>query len=294
MSVNAAAEPRLIDLESAPSERRRINAQIVIGVILILLLGVSALAAPWTAPYPPDAQQLILRLQPPSAAHLLGTDAFGRDILSRLLWGGRISMAVGLLSMAIAVVAGFLVGASSGFFGGIVDAVLMRFTELVMIFPTYFLIILVVSSFGRGIPLLIAVIGLTSWPISARIIRGEVLKIKERDFVLASRAVGAPSWSIIGRHILPNIVSVIVVSATVRVGINILVEAGLSFLGLGVQPPLASWGNMVSEGAGVLREAWWLTAIPAMAIFLTVLGFNFLGEGLRDLIDPRGGKDAAG
>jgi len=163
----------------------------------------------------------------------------------------------------------------------------MRFTEIVMVFPVFFLIVLLTATFGRSVPLLISVIGFTSWPVSARIIRGEVLKIKQRDFIRSAQSVGATSWRIIWRHVLPNVMSVIIVSATIRVGSNILVEAGLSFLGLGVQPPLASWGNMVAEGAGEIRNAWWLTAIPAIAIFLTVLGFNLLGEGLRDLFDPR-------
>ena len=208
-------------------------------------------------------------------------------MLARLLAGGRISLAIGLLSMGITVLAGVAVGAVAGYFGGSVDALLMRATELVMVFPTFFLIILIVATFGGSVALLILVIGLTSWPVSARIIRGEVLKTRHRDFVLAARAVGASSWRIIARHVLPNVAAVVIVSATVRVGTNILIEAGLSYLGLGVQPPLASWGNMVADGAKVIRTEWWLTAIPALAIFVTVLGFNIGGEALRDVLDPR-------
>jgi peptide/nickel transport system permease protein len=156
-----------------------------------------------------------------------------------------------------------------------------------MVFPTFFLIILVVATFGSSVPLLVLVIGFTAWPVGARIIRGEVLKIRSRDYVLAARSIGSPPLRIIARHVIPNVIAVIIVSATIRVGTNILVEAGLSYLGLGVQPPLASWGNMVADGAKVIRTEWWLTAIPAAAIFLAVIGFNLLGEGVRDLVDPR-------
>jgi len=259
------------------------------GAITTLILG-AAVFAPWLAPFPPEAQEITQRLQAPTAAHWLGTDGFGRDLLSRVLWGGRVSLAVGLLSMTISVLVGILVGATAGYFGGLLDAMLMRLTELILVFPTFFLLILTVATFGRSVPLLVLVIGLTSWPISARVIRGEVLKVKERDYVLAAQAIGAGQGRILLRHILPNIASVIIVSATVRVGTNILIEAGLSYLGLGVQPPLASWGNMVADGAAVLRSAWWVTAAPALAIFVTVLSFNLLGEGLRDLLDPRQGR----
>lgn len=252
----------------------------------MLILG-AALAAPWLSPFSPEAQEITQRLQPPTATHWLGTDGFGRDLLSRVLWGGRISLAVGFLSMIISIGVGVLVGATTGYLGGLVDAFLMRFTELILVFPTFFLLILTVATFGREVWLLVLIIGLTSWPVGARIVRGEVLKVKEREFVMAAQAIGASESRILIRHILPQIAPVIIVSATVRVGTNILIEAGLSYLGLGVQPPLASWGSMVSQGASVLRTAWWVTAAPALAIFLTVLGFNLLGEGLRDLLNPR-------
>lgn len=257
------------------------------GAVVITAIALATLVAPMLLPQSPEAQSIAERLRPPSAEHWLGTDNFGRDELARLLAGGRISLAIGLLSMAITVTVGVLVGALAGYFGGNTDALLMRVTELVMVFPTFFLIILIVATFGGSVALLVLVIGLTSWPVGARIIRGEVLRTKQREFVFAARAVGASPARIIARHVLPNVAAVIIVSATVRVGSNILVEAGLSYLGLGVQPPLASWGNMVAAGALVFRSEWWLTAIPAAAIFATVLGFNMLGEGLRDALDPR-------
>lgn len=242
---------------------------------------------PLVVAYPPESQTIADRLQSPTLVHPLGTDAFGRDVLARLLAGGRVSLLIGVLSMAITVGVGVLVGALAGYAGGTVDAILMRATELVMVFPTFFLIILIVASFGGSVTLLILVIGLTSWPVAARIVRGEVLKVRAREYVLAARAVGASSARVLTLHVLPALAAVVIVSATVRVGMNILIEAGLSYLGLGVQPPLASWGNMVADGARVIRTEWWLTAIPALAIFGTVLVFNLIGESLRDLSDPR-------
>jgi peptide/nickel transport system permease protein len=264
--------------------------RLVPGAALIGAVAITVLAGPALVPYAPEAQSIAERLAAPSAAHPLGTDAFGRDVLARLLAGGRISLAVGVLSMIVTVAAGIAVGAVAGYFGGKADALLMRLTELVMAFPTFFLIILVVASFGNSVPLLVLVIGLTSWPVGARVIRGEVLRTRALDFVLAARSVGATAWWVLWRHVLPNVAAVVIVSATIRVGTNILIEAGLSYLGLGVQPPLASWGNMIAEGARVIRSDPLLVAFPAAATFATVLGFNVLGEALRDLLDPRLGR----
>jgi peptide/nickel transport system permease protein len=261
--------------------------RLALGVALISAVAAIVLIGPSIVAYAPEAQSIAERLRPPTPDHLLGTDTFGRDVLARLLAGGRVSLAIGLLSMVVTIAVGVAVGAVSGYFGGTADALLMRATELVMVFPTFFLIILIVATFGGSVPLLVLVIGLTSWPVGARVIRGEVLKVRARDYVLAARAIGSSSWRIIARHVIPNVVAVVIVSATIRVGTNILIEAGLSYLGLGVQPPLASWGNMVADGAKVIRTEWWLTAIPAAAIFAAVLGFNLLGEGVRDLVDPR-------
>ncbi|MGH2378059.1 MAG: ABC transporter permease [Candidatus Limnocylindria bacterium] len=294
----AIASPRTAFAVPAPRKaHRRVSAlwRLAPGATLIGAVALAALAGPALVPYAPDAQTIGERLGAPSAAHLLGTDAFGRDVLSRLLAGARISLAVGVLSMVVTVGVGVAVGAVAGYFGGKADALLMRLTELVMVFPTFFLIILVVASFGSNVALLVLVIGLTSWPVGARIVRGEVLRTKARDFILAAHASGATSWRIIARHVLPSVAAVIIVSATIRIGVNILLEAGLSYLGLGVQPPLASWGNMIAEGARVFRSAPWLVAFPAAAMFAAVLGINLLGESLRDVLDPRlGASRAAG
>lgn len=287
MPVAVIAHPQQIAVPAPTRGRRSASARVLRRLAFLSLIAAAVVAAPAIVPYAPEAQELAQRLQPPGPDHLLGTDGFGRDVVARLLAGGRISLSIGVLSMVISVVVGVLVGASAGYFGRKVDALLMRATELVMVFPTFFLIILIVASFGGSVALLVLVIGLTSWPVSARVIRGEVLKTKSRDFVVAARSVGAGSWRIIATHVLPNIAAVIIVSATIRVGTNILVEAGLSYLGLGVQPPLASWGNMIAEGSRVIRTEWWLVAVPASAIFVTVLGFNLLGEALRDALDPR-------
>jgi peptide/nickel transport system permease protein len=281
--------PRIRTIARAPRSLAsgRELGRLAIGAALLGAIAAVVLVAPLFVPYAAETQNIALRLRPPTPEHLLGTDAFGRDVFARLLAGGRVSLAIGVLSMAVTVAVGVIVGALSGYFGGIADALLMRATELVMVFPTFFLIILVVATWGSSVPLLVLVIGLTAWPVGARVIRGEVLKVRSRDYVLAARTIGAPALRIIARHVFPNVVAVVIVSATIRVGTNILVEAGLSYLGLGVQPPLASWGNMVADSAKVIRTEWWLTAIPAAAIFLAVLGFNLVGEGVRDLLDPR-------
>ncbi len=189
--------------------------------------------------------------------------------------------------MFIGVSMSTLIGAASGHFGGIVDTLLMRFTELVFVFPVYFLIILITATFGNSLTVLILTLGLTSWVVGARIMRGEVLKVRARDYVLAAQAIGASDLRIIARHILPNVTSVIIISATVAVPSIILVEAGISFIGLGVQPPTASWGNMVSDAAFFIRQSWYLVGFAGLAILITVSGFNLLGEGLRDVLSRR-------
>jgi peptide/nickel transport system permease protein len=258
-----------------------------IGLLITLVVVFTAVFGPYLIPFDPETQDVTQRLRPASAEHWLGTDSYGRDMLSRVISGGQVSLKIGILSMILAVGFGVLIGAVAGYCGGTVDTILMRFTELVMIFPTFFLLILAVAVFGRSVNLLILLISFTAWPAGARIVRGEVMKVKERDFVLSALTVGSTHLRILFRHILPNVIGVIIVSATVRVGSNILAEAGLSYLGLGVQPPLASWGNMIADGASVFRTSWWITGFPALAIFVTVFGFNLLGEGLRDYFNPR-------
>ncbi len=266
--------------------RFRRNERAVIGAGILVFFCAMALLAPVVAPYPPEAQSLMQRYRPPSPEHLMGTDGFGRDILSRAIWASRVSLAIGVVSVLISIVISILVGATAGFYGGRIDNALMRFVDMMLAFPTLFLLIAVVAAFGSQVPILIVVLGLTSWQVGARIVRGEVLALKNRDFVVSARALGAGDLRLLAQHILPNILSIVIVSATIRVAVNILLEAGLSYLGLGVQPPMASWGNMVSEGKAVLRVAWWVTAFPGIFIFLTVMAFNLMGDGLRDALDP--------
>ena len=257
------------------------------GSILILLLLITALTAQWVSPYDPIQQTLQDRLLPPSFQHWMGTDQFGRDVLSRLLYGSRVSLAVGFVAVSIYIFIGTLVGSLAGFYGGWVDGVLMRFVDIMLSVPTFFLILMVIAFVGPNILNVMVIIGLTSWTDVARLVRGEILSLKEREFIQAARLIGASDSRIILRHLLPNAMGPILVVATLGVGGAILIESSLSFLGLGVQPPTASWGNMLLEGKEHLTDAWWLVVFPGMAVFFTVLGFNLIGEGLRDLMDPR-------
>jgi peptide/nickel transport system permease protein len=247
----------------------------------------AALFAPRIAPYDPDTQLFEMRLAPPGSAYPLGGDALGRDVLSRLIYAGRVSLMVALPATVIALVVGVGIGSVSGYYGGRIDRALMRLTDLVLVFPTFFLLILAVATFGRSLALLVAVIGLTAWPTNARVVRGQMLNQRGRDYVLAARAAGGGDRWIIWRHLVPQLIPIIVVSATIRVANNILVESGLSFLGLGVAPPTPTWGNMVADGADSMRQAWWTVLFPGGMILLVVLAFNLTGEGLRDLLDPR-------
>ena len=242
-----------------------------------------------------------LRLQPPSSTHPFGTDTVGRDILARTIYGGQISLLIGLTAVLIETVVGVLIGAAAGFYGGTIDSLLMRFTEAMFNIPQIFLLIVMAKFFGGRIPsvtilnrtlsgsvvVIILIIGLTSWPYLARIVRAEFLSIKENDFVLAARATGTPNSEIIFRHILPNSIAPIVVSATLGVANAILSEAYISFLGLGVQPPTATWGNMLEGAYNYIDKAPWLWIYPGLLIVLTVLSINFVGDGLRDALDPR-------
>jgi len=263
------------------------NRRAIAGVVLLVTLALASWLAPVLAPYDPAEQRAAAAVQAPSARHLMGTDNFGRDVLSRALWGGRVSQLIGLLSMTVSVTVGVVIGALAGYYGRAVDGALMRLTETVVTFPTFFLLITLVAVFGATLPLLILAIGLTSWPITARVVRAEFLTLRERDFVHAARALGAGNARIMARHILPNVVPVIVVAATLRVAYVILVEAGLSYLGVGVPPPTPSWGSMVADGRQYLFTAWWISLFPGLFIFLTVTTYNLVGDGLRDALDPR-------
>jgi peptide/nickel transport system permease protein len=257
------------------------------GAALVSLLVLTALTAQWIAPYDPFYQILEDRLLAPSFHHWLGTDQYGRDILSRLIYSSRISLSVGLVAVTIYVFIGTTTGCLAGYYGGWVDGLLMRITDIFLCIPTFLLILMVVAFVGPSIFNIMVVIGLTSWTDVARLVRGEILSLKEREFIQAARVIGMKDSRIILKHLLPNALGPVLVVATLGIGGAILVESSLSYLGLGVQPPTPSWGNMLEEGKEHLTDAWWLITFPGLAILFTVLGYNLLGEGLRDLLDPR-------
>ncbi len=267
----------------------RKNRMAMGGLVIMILLYVVTLITPLIAPYDPAAQGDIVmtRYLPPSAEHLMGTDKFGRDIFSRVLFGARISLSIGFIAVGISITLGTLLGAVAGYFGGLTDGVLMRLTDMMLSFPRLVLLIVVIALFEPSIWLVVTVLGLTGWMGTARIVRGEVLSLREREFVQAARALGMGDTRIILRHVIPNTLAPVIVSATLGIGQTILTEASLSFLGLGVQPPTPSWGNMVSDGRDALVTAWWIATFPGLAIVFTVIAFNLLGDGLRDALDPR-------
>ena len=257
------------------------------GAVILLGLSVVAVLAPWIAPYDPLHVNLPDALLPPCTAYPLGTDQLGRDVLSRLIYGTRISLTIGFIAVGIAVVVGTVVGAVAGFYGGWVDTVLMRVVDTMLAIPTIFLLLAIIAMIGPSIELIMVVIGLTGWMGVARLVRAEILSLKEREFVLAARMLGASSFRIITKHLLPNAMAPVLVSATLGVGGAILSESVLSYLGLGVQPPTPSWGNILNEGRVALGVAWWLTVSPGLCILVTVLSFNLLGEGIRDAMSHR-------
>ncbi|MEW6719695.1 MAG: ABC transporter permease [Thermodesulfobacteriota bacterium] len=235
----------------------------------------------------PNRVDILKILDPPSGAHPLGTDDLGRDVLARMIHGARISLSVGFVAESIAIGIGLVIGLLSGYYGGRVDSVLMRFVDIMLCFPTFFLILAVIAFIGPSIWNIMIIIGVTGWMGVARLVRAETLSLKERDFVAAARAQGAGTARIMFRHVLPNTLAPILVAATLGVAGAILVESGLSFLGIGVQPPTPSWGNILAAGKDYIEFAWWLSLFPGLAIFLTVLAYNLLGEGIRDAVDPR-------
>jgi peptide/nickel transport system permease protein len=257
------------------------------GMWIIAALYLIALLAPFLAPYDPIAQNVRLSFQPPSVEHLLGSDRFGRDILSRILFGARISLAIGFIATAISVTVGTLIGAVAGYIGGLVDSALMRFTDMVLAFPRLVLLLLMVALFQPSLTVIVLVLGLTQWPSTTRIVRGDVLSLREREFVQAARALGFGRARIILRHLIPNVIAPVVVTATLGIGNTIVLEASLAFLGLGVPPPTPTWGDMVAAGRDNLLGAWWVATFPGLAIVLVVLAFNLVGDGLRDALDPR-------
>ncbi len=268
-------------------KRLRSNRLAVAGGLVVLALFIISFLAPYLTPFSPSAIDAYHVLMPPSATHLMGTDELGRDVFTRVLYGARISLLVGFVAVGIATLIGTLVGLVSGFYGSWIDSILMRFVDIMLCFPTFFLILAVIAMIGPSIWLIMIVIGATSWMGVARLVRAEVLSVRERDFILAARAIGATDLRIIFRHILPNSMGPVLVSATLGVAGAILTESALSFLGIGVQPPTPSWGNILTSGKNYIEFAWWLSLYPGLAILVTVLAYNLLGEGIRDAIDPR-------
>ncbi|MBN1621397.1 MAG: ABC transporter permease [Endomicrobiales bacterium] len=268
-------------------QRFKQNKLAITGLVLILILAFLAVLAPFISPFDPAEQNLAYRLESPSFSFLLGTDDLGRDVLSRMFYGIRISLTVGLVAVFISVIIGTVLGLVSGYFGGWTDTIIMRLVDIMLCFPTFFLILLVIAFLEPNIYNVMIVIGFTSWPGLTRLVRAETLSLREREFIQAAELLGLSRWRIFFVHLLPNVFSPIIVSATLGVGIAILTESGLSFLGLGVQPPTPSWGQMLTSGKDYIHIAWWLSLFPGLAILITVLSFNLLGEGLRDVLDPR-------
>lgn len=275
---------RLLKVIGKRFSRNRLS---VTGAMIVLSLITVSLLAPFIAPYDPTAIDVYNVLSPPGKTHLLGTDELGRDLLSRIIWGSRVSLKVGFVAVGIAIMIGIVIGSIAGFYGGRIDAVLMRFVDIMLAFPTFFLILAVIAILEPSIFTIMAVIGVTSWMDVARLVRAEFLTLKERDYVDAARAIGVSNRRLMFRHILPNALSPVFVSATFGVAGAILIESGLSFLGLGVQPPDPSWGNILTAGKDNIEVAWWLSLYPGLAILITVLSYNLVGEGLRDALDPR-------
>lgn len=257
------------------------------GLIVITLLIIVALFAPVISPYTPSQQNVFERLQPPSLHHFFGTDDLGRDVFTRMIFGARISLAVGFISVFIILIIGTLLGIISGYYGGKIDYMIMRFTDIVLCFPTFFLIILVIAFIEPNIYNVMIVIGVTSWPGLARLVRAEVLSLKEREFILVSKMMAISNIKIFFVHILPNIISPLMVYSSLAIGGAILTESALSFLGLGVQPPMPSWGQILTSGKDYIYMAWWLSLFPGIAILVTVLAFNLVGEAIRDIFDPK-------
>lgn len=260
----------------------RKNKLFLFGAFLVLGLILCALCASYIAPFSPDAIDVDNILARPCARHVMGTDSLGRDLFTRMLFGARVSLKVGFIAVGISVLVGIIFGSIAGFYGGLIDSLIMRFVDLMLCFPTFFLILSAVAILEPSIVNIMIIIGLTSWMGVARIVRAQILSLKEREFIQAAKIIGASNARIIIRHLLPNSLGPVLVTAILGIASAILVESSLSFLGIGVQPPTPSWGNILIEAKSTLGIAWWLTVYPGLAIFITILGYNMLGEGLRD------------
>lgn len=262
------------------------NRSAMTGLVLLALLVLSAIFAPQLAPYDPIEIDFANRLAPPSSEHWFGTNEFGRDIFSMILYGGRISIMIGLVAVSFALVCGVILGVLAGYFPKI-DNLIMRFTDVWLAFPTFLLAIAIIAILGPGLTNAMIAVGISATPQYIRVVRGAVLSVREQEYIAAARSIGAKNGRIILHHILPNVVAPIIVLSTLQFGTAILSAAGLSFLGLGIQPPTPEWGAMAYASRSYIRQAWWMGVFPGFAILLMVLGFNLLGDGLRDILDPR-------
>jgi peptide/nickel transport system permease protein len=261
---------------------------IAFAMMVIVIFVVVGVLAPVLAPQDPNAQDLVARLKPPlSPGHVLGTDVLGRDVLSRLIYGTRVSLVVGFTAVALAGVLGVVVGLVSGYFGGWVDSVFMRVVDAWLAFPFLLMAIAIVAILGPGLKNIVIALAITGWVVHARLVRGETLSLREREFVLSARGLGASRPAIMVQHILPNILAPILVVATLELGVVIVTEASLSFLGLGADASQSSWGQTLADGRAYITQAWWLVTLPGLAIFVVVLAVNVLGDGIRDALDPR-------
>lgn len=263
------------------------NKAAVLGFFVVVFLVMFCVLAPYIAPYSPLKLNIPERLQPPSMSHLLGTDQFGRDILSRLLYGGRLSLGVGIISVVLGLIPGVLLGLASGFLRGNVDAAIMRGVDIMMALPSILLALLIVTVLGPGLINTMIAVGIGGIPSMIRLVRGKVLSIRETEYIEAARSIGANDWRIMIRHILPNCAAPIIVVATLRLPSAIIMAASLSFIGLGAQAPTPEWGAMLASGRHFLTTSWWICTFPGLAIFLAVLGLNMFGDGLRDALDPK-------
>ena len=258
------------------------NKLTIFGICIVGFFIIIAIFAPMIAPYNPGQIDIENILTAPSCSHIFGTDSLGRDLFSRMVYGARISLMVGFIAVGIASLIGIVLGAIAGYYGKWADTVIMRFIDIMLCFPTFFLILAVIALLEPSIINIMVIIGATSWMGMARLMRAEILSLKERDFIYAERAIGASDLRIIARHLIPNAIAPVLVSITLGIAGAILVESSLSFLGIGVQPPTPSWGNILSEGKAVMGAGWWMMVFPGLAIFITVLGYNLLGEGIRE------------
>lgn len=267
------------------------NYLALLGLAVLVLLVVISLLTPWIAPYSYSAQNLDIGATAPSLQHWLGTDVFGRDMLTRIMYGGRVSLMVGFVATGVALVIGILSGAVAGFYGGRIDALMMRIVDILYALPFMIFIVLLMVVFGRNILLLFLAIGAVEWLTMARIVRGQVMSLRHQEFVEAANSLGLSQWTIIRRHIIPNTLGPVIVYTTLTIPSVMLLEAFLSFLGLGIQPPESSWGLLISYGVETMEEYPWLLVFPGIALSLTLFALNFLGDGLRDALDPRTSKD---